>query len=573
MKGRNETKRLFQSSPQPWPPSRRYQNSKHARVISSSAAEAGLFIILFTRNYLSFRLLVCVIIFTFILLSDCRALKNVLQACKKKDSKTANQTHATIVVRGYGSYPFLLTSLLSFYIRCDCTNYAYQLFDKILNRSHGLVSLNLVVESCMKDGECDIAKWVFRKMSTCDAVAWNSMIGGFVRNGRYEDALRFFEEMLINHVEPDGFTFASVITACARIGALTNAQRIHSMMIEKKIDLNFILSAALIDMYSKCGKIQTAKEIFDFAQRNDVSIWNAMINGFALHGLASDAIRVFSKMELENFFPDAITFIALLTACSHCGLVEQGRKYFYLMTSRHFIQPQVHHYGAMVDLFGRAGLLEECYALIKSMPMEPDVVIWRALLSACRLHRKPELGEVAVANISGLKSGDYVLLSNMYCSLRRWNSAESVRETMKKQGVRKTRGRSWIELMGVVQQFKASDQSHPETKAVYRILEGLVRLTKLEGFISMTEIVLMDVSEEEKEENLNFHSEKLALAYGILKTSPGTEIRISKNLRICHDCHCWIKLVSKVLSRVIIVRDRLRFHHFKGGICSCGDYW
>ncbi|KAL3575552.1 hypothetical protein D5086_023653, partial [Populus alba] len=155
------------------------------------------------------------------------------------------------------------------------------------------------------------------------------------------------------------------------------------------------------------------------------------------HGLALDAIKVFTKMEVENVLPDSITFLGILTACSHCGLVKEGRKYFDLMRSQYSVQPHIEHYGAMVDLFGRAGLLEEAFAMIKSMPMEPDVVIWRALLGACRTYKKPELGEAAMANISRLRSGDYVLLSNIYCSQKRWDTAQGVWEMMKKKGVHK----------------------------------------------------------------------------------------------------------------------------------------
>ncbi|KAJ7957164.1 Pentatricopeptide repeat-containing protein [Quillaja saponaria] len=333
------------------------------------------------------------------------------------------------------------------------------------------------------------------------------------------------------------------------------------------------LHSALIDMYAKCGKIGIAKEVFHSMKRDDVSVWNAMINGLATHGLALDAIAIFSKMQVENVLPDSITFVGILTACSHCGLVEEGRKFFDMMQSCFSIQPELEHYGTMVDLLGRTGLLEEAYAMIRAMPMEPDIVMWRALLSACRTHRKQELGEVAIANISCLQSGDFILLSNMYCSLRKWDSAERVREMMKKKGVRKKHGKSWIELGGIIHHFKAADQSHPEIKATYKMLEGLVQKTKVEGFTPLTELVLMDVSEEEKEENLKSHSEKLALAYGIMKSSPGTEIRVSKNLRICQDCHSWIKIVSRVLSRVVIVRDRIRFHQFEGGLCSCQDCW
>ncbi|XP_050376251.1 pentatricopeptide repeat-containing protein At5g50990 [Argentina anserina] len=501
-------------------------------------------------------------------------LHRILKSCKRYlDSASAIQTHARIITRGYDTYPSLLASLVAVYNRCGCLNLATQLVDHIISCAYVVNFFNLVIESLMRSGECDIAKRVFRKCPNPDLVTWNTVIGGCVRNERFQEALGMFRKLLSSDLEPDGFTFSSVITACARLGALHNAQRVHCVMVEKRIELNFILRAALIDMYSKCGRVQTAREIFGAFRRNDVSVWNAMINGLAIHGLALEAIEIFAKMEMENVLPDSITFVALLKACGHCNLVEEGRRYFDLMSSRYSMQPEIEHYGAMVDLLGRAGLLEEAYATIKAMAVEPDVVIWRALLSACRTHRNPELGEVAIANISCPKSGDYVLLSNTYCSMKRWENAERVREMMKKQRVRKNQGKSWLELDGVIHLFRADDQTHPEIKSVYSVLEALILRTKSEGFMPVTELVLMDISEEEKEGNLNFHSEKLALAFAILKTSPGTEIRISKNLRICHDCHCWMKMVSRILNRDIIVRDRIRFHHFEGGMCSCGDYW
>ncbi|XVF08584.1 hypothetical protein REPUB_Repub07fG0015900 [Reevesia pubescens] len=505
---------------------------------------------------------------------DHRAACKVLEACKlSSDYKTASAIHTRIFKLGYGTYPSLVATLISTYLQCDRLVLACQILDQVFRSDFNVVILNLVIEHLMKLGEYGFVKKVLCKTPVRDVMTWNLMIGRYVRNAQFEDALGLFREMLGLNVEPDKFTFASVMTGCARLGAINHALWVHGVLTEKEIELNAILSSALIDMYSKCGRIQTAKEVFNSADHTDVSIWNAMINGLATHGLPFDAIAVFSKMEVENILPDSITFLGILTACSHSGLVEEGRKYFNLMSSHYSIQPQIEHYGAMVDLFGRADKLEEAYAIIKAMPVEPDVVIWRAFLSACRTYRKPELGEVAIANISRLKSGDYVLLSNIYCSMKRWESAEGVREIMKKKGIRKIRGRSWIELGGVIHRFKAGDRSHPETEGLYKLLEGLIKRTKLEGFLPETELVLMDISEEEKEGNLNHHSEKLALAYGILKTSPGKEIMISKNLRICHDCHNWIKMVSKLLIRVIIVRDRIRFHRFEGGLCSCEDYW
>ncbi|KAI3455208.1 hypothetical protein Pfo_011871 [Paulownia fortunei] len=506
--------------------------------------------------------------------TDDQMLFSIIESCKLPSNfRTAISVHSKIIKHGYGVYPLLLSMLIKVYVACEKPKLAHQLLTEICFSYFDVVSANLLIDSFMKVGEINIAKKVFSALPVRDVVTWNLTIGGCVKNRLFLEAIDMFKEMLGRKIEPDGFTFASVLTACSRLGALNHGKWVHGLMTERKIELNYILSSALVDMYSRCGRIETAKSIFDAAQRTDVSIWNAMINGLAMHGLAVDAISMFSTLEEENILPDPVTFIGIITACSHCGFVEQGRKYFNLMKKDYSIQPQLEHYGAMVDLFARAGLLEEAYAMIKDMPMEPDVVVWRTLLSACRTHKNSKLGEVIVEKIKHLGSGDYVLLSNIYCSTKKWDNAETVRYTMNKKGVHKSIGKSWVELHGAIHHFKAGDRSHPETEAIYKVLEALIRRSRMEGYVSLADLVLMDISEEEKEENLNYHSEKLALAFGILKSSPGAEIPISKNLRTCLDCHCWIKIVSKVLHRVITVRDRIRFHRFERGSCSCGDYW
>uniref|UniRef100_A0A7C9FLW5 DYW domain-containing protein n=1 Tax=Opuntia streptacantha TaxID=393608 RepID=A0A7C9FLW5_OPUST len=505
---------------------------------------------------------------------DNHMLRFVLDDCKTTvDLKSALKNHAKIVKLGYGVDPSLVCSQLLTYITYGQLNFARLLLDEIPCWNTDLVTGNKVIASFMKNGDVGTAKRVFLNMLSRDVVSWNSMIGGCVKNCQFEEALRLFKDMCSLDIQPDEFTFSSVITGCARLGALGHGLWVHDLMNKKKIAVNNILHAALIDMYAKCGKVEIAREIFMRIRSSDVSVWNAMITGLAIHGLASDAISVFSQMEAENVPPDGVTFLGVLMACSHCGLVEMGQKYFDSMTGQYLIEPQLEHYGAMVDLFGRAGRLEEAYNTIKAMPVAPDVVVWRTLLSACRTYKNSTLGEIALANISTLDSGDYVLLSNTYCSLNKWSSSANMREIMRREGVNKDRGKSWIEWAGVIYHFRVGDRSHPETKAIDKILKQLLARAKLEGFVPATELVLMDVTEEEKEENLNFHSEKLALAFGVLKTSPGTEICISKNMRTCFDCHSWFKTVSRMLRRVIIVRDRIRFHKFEGGSCSCGDYW
>ena len=271
--------------------------------------------------------------------------------------------------------------------------------------------------------------------------------------------------------------------------------------------------------------------------------------------------------------PDGVTFVALLTACSHCGMVEEARQYFKSMTTEYSITPEVEHYGAFVDALSRAGLLDEAYNLVRSMNVKPDAVIWRALLSACRRYRQTRLGEVTVEHMAFYSSGDYTLLSTIYSSANRWNDSEELWKQRKQKKIRKSKGLSWVELGGSTHEFKAGDRSHPDSEDIYQVLHGLSKRAKVEGYAPLTELVTKDVSEEEREENLTFHSEKLAVAYSVLKTGPGTEIMVSKNLQTCSDCHEWMKIISKVLCRVIIMRDRIRFHRFESGCCSCKDYW
>jgi hypothetical protein len=246
------------------------------------------------------------------------------------------------------------------------------------------------------------------------------------------------------------------------------------------------------------------------------------------------------------------------------------------MKEEYGITPRIEHLGCMVDLLGRAGKVEEAYDYIVTMPLEPNAVVWRTLLGACAMHKKLELGEAAWARLVELDpghSGDYVLLSNLYAAVGRWADVHVLRKTMVKDGVRKNPGRSLVELRNSVYEFVMGDRSHPESEQIYKMLAQIAERLRREGHIPRTSNVLADIEDEEKETALNYHSERLAIAFALLKSLPGTPIRIVKNLRVCGDCHMVIKLISKIYDREIIVRDRSRFHHFKGGSCSCKDYW
>jgi len=265
-----------------------------------------------------------------------------------------------------------------------------------------------------------------------------------------------------------------------------------------------------------------------------------------------------------------------LSACCHARLVDDGRHYFNLMNHYYHISPAMEHYCCMVDLLGRAGHLNEAMDFINRMPLKPEAAVWRSLLGACGIHINVELGEHVAQRLFELepeKAANYVLLSNLYAKAGRWDGIGNVRKMMKDKKVKKKPGCSWIEVNRKVYAFVGGDRSHPQTESIYAMLETLSGKIKEAGYVVDTSFMLHDVEEEQKAYGLFHHSEKLALAFGVITISPGIPIRITKNLRVCGDCHSAIKLISKTVEREIFVRDASRFHHFKDGKCSCGDYW
>lgn len=395
----------------------------------------------------------------------------------------------------------------------------------------------------------------------------------------FTEALNYFHKMLQTGLKPNQFTLVSALAACANLVALDQGRWIHVYFEKCEIKMNERLLASLIDMYAKCGQIEFASKVFcnEHGLRRKVWPWNALIGGFAMHGKSKEAIDTFEQMKIEKVSPNKVTFIALLNACSHGNMVDEGRRYFESMASSYGIEADIEHYGCMVDLLGRAGLLQEAEDVISSMPMAPDAAIWGALIGACRIHKDIKRGERIGKMIKELDPnhmGCHVLLSNIYSASGRWNEAKIQREKVELYGRRKIPGCSSIELNGVFHQFLVGDRSHPQTKQLYMFLDEMSRKLKIAGYLPELGEVLLDIDDEEdKETALSKHSEKLAIAFGLMNTPPGTPIRIVKNLRVCSDCHQATKFISKVYDREIIVRDRRRYHHFQYGICSCKDYW
>eukprot|EP00268_Persea_americana_P045873 TRINITY_DN4700_c1_g1_i2.p1 TRINITY_DN4700_c1_g1~~TRINITY_DN4700_c1_g1_i2.p1 ORF type:complete len:632 (+),score=94.95 TRINITY_DN4700_c1_g1_i2:125-2020(+) len=497
---------------------------------------------------------------------------SVLKACSHLPQ--ARAFHSQAIKFTFDSDPYVRTTLLDLYARGGDVDSAQYLFDTMPQRR--LVSATAMITCYAKIGDISRARRMFDEMDVKDVVCWNVMIDGYTQHGRPNEALDLFRKMLMMEMRPNEVTFPSVLSACAQLGALESGKWLHSYIKSNRIRLNVQVSTALIDMYCKCGSLEDACLVFDKIVNKDVVAWNSMITGYAMHGHSREALQLFSQMCSLGLRPTAITFIGVLSACVHAGLVEEGRRFFQSMKDEYGIEPEIKHYGCMVDLLGRAGFVEEAYELAKSMTIEQDPVLWGSLLASCRLHGYRNIGESIAKFLleKGLaNSGTYVLLSNIYAAEGKWDEVVRVRTLMKDRGIQKEPGCSSIEVDNKTHEFLAGDLKHPRTKGIYLMLEELNGLLKAHGYVPQTEIVLLDIEESDKERALGVHSEKLAIAFGLISTQPGTPIRIVKNLRVCSDCHTVTKLISKITGRKIVVRDRNRFHHFVEGSCSCRDYW
>ena len=435
---------------------------------------------------------------------------------------------------------------------------------------------NALVHMYAKCGSIDDARLAFDKMEERDVVTWNVMIGGLAEHGCGHEAYELFLQMKREGLKPDAFTYASILNACASAGALEWVKEVHRHARAAGFESDVRVGSALVHMYAKCGSIDDARLAFDKMEERDVVTWNVMIGGLAEHGCGLEALDVFKTMVAGGVEPSEISFVAVLSACSHSGLVDEGRRLFLAMTEDYGIERTVELCTCMVDVLGRAGHLEEAKLLIGNMPVEADGATWGALLGACRTYGNVELGKLAANELLKLEPKDasaYVLLSNIYAAAGKWEEVLWVRTMMQERGIRKEPGRSWIEVDNKVHDFVVGDTSHSEAKEIYAELRRLSETIKANGYIPDTRLVLRNIEEEEKELALCSHSEKLAIAYGLMRTPLGQPIRVFKNLRVCSDCHTATKFISKAIEREIVVRDANRFHHFQDGVCSCGDYW
>ncbi|KAJ7976809.1 Pentatricopeptide repeat-containing protein [Quillaja saponaria] len=432
-----------------------------------------------------------------------------------------------------------------------------------------------MVDMYAKCGEIRYARRVFDEMPDRNVVSWSGMIYGYAQMNEDEEALRLFKKALDANLDVNDFTFSSVIRVCGNSTLLELGKQIHGLCLKTSFDSSSFVGSSLLSLYSKCGVIEGAYRVFDEIPIRNLGMWNAMLIASAQHAHTNNAFKLFKEMEIVGMKPNFITFLSVLYACSHAGLVETGQYYFNLMKD-YGIEPGAQHYASMVDLLGRAGKLQDAVLMIGEMPIEPTEFVWGALLTGCRLHGNTELAAFVADKVSELgpvSSGLHVLLSNAYAAAGRWEEAAKARKMMRDLGIKKETGLSWVEEGNRVHTFAAMDRSHAKTVDIYKKLEELGEEMEKAGYVADTSFVLKEVGGEEKNQTIRYHSERLAIAFGLITFPPERPIRVMKNLRVCGDCHTAIKFMSKCSGRVIIVRDNNRFHRFEEGKCSCGDYW
>ncbi|PKI74917.1 hypothetical protein CRG98_004689 [Punica granatum] len=438
------------------------------------------------------------------------------------------QVHAHVVKLGFPKDVFIRNCLVHFYCACSSTESACKVFNES-GQSRDVVTWNAMITGLARDGQIDVAQKMFDEMPERDVISWTAMITGYVQNGKLEEGLQCFRKMRESDLlRPNEAILVTVLSASAQLGLLRQGRLVHSIIDSLNFPMTVPLGTALVDMYAKCGSIEHSRYVFEQMRKRNIWTWNAMICGLATHGLGREALVLFERFLDKGLEPASVTFVGVLSACSRSGLVDE------------------------------------------------DPILWATLLGACKVHGLVELGEEIgnkLINSDPIHNGHYVQLSNIYAKARKWADVVRVRGLMIERKASKTTGWSLVEAEGLVHWFVAGDREHERCLEIYEMLDCIERRIVEAGYRPDTSSVLHDIGEEEKENAIREHSERLAIAFALLVTRDGDCIRVVKNLRVCTDCHEVTKMISKVFMREIVVRDGSRFHHFKEGRCSCLDYW
>ncbi|WOL14316.1 hypothetical protein Cni_G23096 [Canna indica] len=435
---------------------------------------------------------------------------------------------------------------------------------------------NALIDMYSKCGLLETSVLIFRNIIDRNTISWTAMISGYVENGFNEEALRLYCEMRRSGINPDRATFSSVLKASASLALLSLGKQLHSYIIRSGYMSNVFAGTALLDMYAKCGCFVETQKTFDEMPNKNIVSWNTLLSAYAQNGQGIKAIKLFESMLQHDVKPDSISILCVLSACSHSGLVVEGMQFFDSMKDLYGLERKKEHYACVIDLMGRVGHLDEVERLVDQIPFEDDQIIWNSILNSSRIHGNQELARRAADKLFSMELNDsapFVIMSNVYARAGQWDAAAKVKKMMRDRGVRKEPAYSWVEIKHKIYTFSSNDHMNPQINEIRALLEKLSEEMDKEGYKPDTRCALHLVDEESKLESLRYHSERLAIAFALLNTPPGTPILVMKNLRACTDCHAAIKVIAKIVGREITVRDSSRFHHFKEGLCSCGDYW
>lgn len=410
------------------------------------------------------------------------------------------------------------------------------------------------------------AQQLFDEMPQRNVVSWSALICGYAEAGLRTSALILFRSALRDGLQVNEFTFTCIIRVCGETTLLGLGTLVHGLAVKVNLDSSPFVGSALVSLYSKCGLLDSSYRVFDEMPERNLGAWNSILIASAQHGKTRVLFDLFEAMQTEGFQPNYITFLCLLSACSHAGLLDEGRQYFSLM-SGYGVEPGPEHYAAMVDLLGRMGRISEALSFIQSMPIEPIEEVWGALLTACRIHKDTDTAALAAQKLFEMgtrSSGMHMLLAGAYRAAGMHLEAAQARKAMRDSGLRKEAGLSWLETGGVVHTFVSGDQRHERIVEINRVMEEVGKRMEAAGYQPDTSGVQREV---------RYHSERLAIGFGLLVVPEGVPIRVMKNLRVCIDCHTAIKYLTKCTGRVVVLRDIHRFHRFENGVCSCGDFW
>ncbi|KAK7385421.1 hypothetical protein VNO78_31139 [Psophocarpus tetragonolobus] len=475
------------------------------------------------------------------------------QCCEILSLEFGTQVHSLCIKFGYESNLRVRNSLLYLYLKRGCIGEAQRLFN-------GMDDVSLITWNAMIAGHAQMMELTKDNLSACQSGS---------------EALKLFSKLNRSGMKPDPFTFSSVLCVCSRMVALEQGEQIHAQAMKTGFLSDVVLGTSLINMYNKCGSIERASKAFlEMSTRTMVS-WTSIITGFSQHGMSQQTLHLFEDMRQAGVRPNQITFVGVLAACSHAGMVSQALNYFEIMQKKYKIKPVMDHYACMVDMFVRLGRLEEALTFIKKMDYEPSEFIWSNFIAGCRGHGNLELGFLAAEQLLSLKPKDtetYVLLLNMYLSARRFEDVSRVRKIMEEEKVGKLEDWSWISIKDKVYSFKTNDKTHPQSSLICKSLEDLLDKAKNIGYEMLESVEISDEEEEKTSSHTIYHSEKLAIIFGLQNLPNSSPIRVVKSTLICRDSHNFLKYVSSLAGREIVVKDSKRLHKFVNGQCSCGNF-